>query len=101
MMAVRQKILALGFLALAAVPSGAALTYPGCSDMAAGDFAVTTLINNAADTSIKEPTKMALATNDQGNVDVYFVQRYGKVRKYDGTSKTLLTLGNFNFPAGT
>src|SRR6185295_9369689 len=39
--------------------------------------------------------------NAQGNVDVYFVQRYGKVRKYDGTTRTLSTIANFNFGSGT
>ena len=84
-----------------AVSSFADFTYPGCSDMTGNDFTISTLVSNSTDTTIKEPSKMALFTNAQGNVDVYFVQRYGKVRKYDGTAKTLSLVGNFNFGSGS
>ena len=95
------KIIAAAILGLAAVPTFAALTYSGCPDMLGSDFTITSLNSNATDTTIKEPGKMALMTNDQNNVDVYFIQRYGKVRKYDGTTKATSTVANFNFGSGT
>ena len=95
-------ILALPLLAFVTLPSFAQLTYPGCAAVQTSDFAMVALARNSTDTSIKEPEKMALDLNAQGKVDVYFVQRYGKVRKYDGTAGgTALTLANFNFGTGT
>ena len=64
------KIIAAAILGLAAVPTFAALTYSGCPDMLGSDFTITSLNSNATDTTIKEPGKMALMTNDQHNVDV-------------------------------
>lgn len=77
-----------------------ALTYPGCPDAAASDFAVVPLLNYAMDKSVQEPLKMDFAKNPQGDVDVYFTQRYGKLRKYDGTRKSVVNLADFAFADG-
>lgn len=82
-----------------AIPGFAQFTYPGCADVKPSDFAVVTLASNAADPSLQEPIKMALDKNAQGDVDVYFTQRYGQVRKYDGTTRAVVTLLNLGYGA--
>jgi cytochrome c len=77
----------------------AQFTYPGCADVSATDFTVVTLASNATDPSLQEPIKMALDKNAQGNVDVYFTQRYGQLRKFDGTTHALTTLLNLGYGA--
>jgi cytochrome c len=96
----RKKLFAAALMGCA-LPARADFTYPGCAALASGDFTITTLVSNATDNTLREPTKMALTLNDQDSTDVYFVQRYGAVRKYDGTSKTLSTIANFNFGSGS
>lgn len=82
-------------------PAQAALTWQGCSDLADADFKVTTLVSRSADT-ISEPMKMAFdllaqpGEDAKGKVDVYFTERYGKVRKFDSRTSKVLTLGSFN-----
>jgi len=78
-----------------------ALTWTGCSDLTDADFKVTTLVSRAADT-IDEPMKMAFdllaqpGEDAKGKVDVYFTQRFGKLRKFDSRTNKVLTLGSFN-----
>jgi cytochrome c len=83
-------------LAIAA-PAFAQFTYPGCAAVTSADFRTVPLVNNQMNNTVREPMKMALSQNAQGDVDVYFVQRYGMVRKYDGTTKALSTLTDFNY----
>jgi cytochrome c len=84
-------------LALCATPGLAALTYPGCADLKASDFTMVPLINNAMDNSVQEPIKMAFDMDEAGNVDIYFTQRFGKIRKYDGAKKSMVTIADFAF----
>ncbi len=92
----------LTLLAGAVAPATAQFTYPECDTLKASDFRVDTLVRGgAADALTKEPLKMAFSTDAQGNVDVYFVQRHGMVRKYSGASKTTATIGNLGFSTGT
>jgi cytochrome c len=94
-------ILLPALLALA-VPASAQFTYPGCDTVKASDFRVDTLVRGTgADALTKEPLKMAFSTDAQGNVDVYFVQRHGMVRKYSGATRTTATIANLNFSSGT
>ncbi len=86
-------------LASLAIPAFSQLSYQGCADVTAKDFTMVTLASNATDPTLQEPIKMALDKNAQGNVDVYFTQRYGQVRKYDGTSHATTTLMNLAYGA--
>lgn len=93
--------LASAFLAFV-VPASAQFTHPGCDTVKASDFRIDTLVRGpSADALTKEPLKMAFSTDAQGNVDVYFVQRHGMVRKYSGATRTTATIANFNFSTGT
>ncbi len=84
-------------LAAMTLPVQAQFTYPGCAAVDSADFHMVPLVTNKTDNTMQEPLKMALHANAQGNVDVYFVQRYGLVRKYDGTAKSVTNLANFNY----
>lgn len=68
-------------------------TYPGCGPLADSDFKLTTLVSRDAQNQLEEPIKMSLDMDDQGNVDIYFVQRYGKVRKFSVATKQMTTIG--------
>ncbi len=89
-----KKIIATLMLA-AAAPSFAQLTYNGCPNVVPADFAMVPLVTNATDATTQEPLKMAVGTDALGNVDVYFVQRAGRLRKYVGATRTTVTLANF------
>lgn len=91
---VKPGIAGLALLAFTAVPVFSQLTYPGCANVTSANFQTVSLVSNGVDGTIQEPMKMALNLNAQGDVDVYFVQRYGRVRKYDGTTGATSLLGN-------
>lgn len=83
----------------AAVPALAQLTHPGCAELKASDFAQVPLVTNAADPSVQEPLKMAFSQDAQGQTEIWFTQRFGKLRKYSVAKKSLVTVADFAFPA--
>lgn len=70
----------------------AQFSHPGCDTVLTSDFTAVTLVSNATQTSVTEPMKLALHQNAQGHVDVYFTQRAGLVRRYNGANGTLTDL---------
>ena len=81
-------------------PAIAQFSHPGCGAISEADFKLDTLIRNAANPALKEPMKMAFDMDLQGNVDIYFTQRGGLLRKYGVTSKTISDMANFSsYPA--
>lgn len=74
-----------------------AFSYEGCAPLVAADFAIDTLVRNATNPTVQEPLKMAFDRDEQGNVDVYFTQRYGRVQKYSGATGTTVTLADFAY----
>jgi cytochrome c len=78
-------------LSLASTAS-AQFSHPGCGPVQASDFTAVTLVSNATNASTSEPMKMALHKNAQGHVDVYFTQRLGLVRRYNGATGTITQL---------
>ena len=64
----------------------------GCGPIKDADFAMTTLVSQSAN-NLQEPLRMAFDMTATGEVDVYFVEKAGKVRKYDGATKAVSTLG--------
>ena len=77
------------------LPAVAAFTYKDCPDLAPKDFTSEILTSNATDKNLEEPMKMAFDMDAQGNVDVYFTQRQGLFRKYDGLKKATVDLADF------
>jgi cytochrome c len=91
------------FSALAAPVLGAP-SYPkspACPDLKDADFQVTTLVSKATNAETSEPLKMAFDMDAAGNVDVYFVQRFGLLRKYDAAKKATVNLAKFTVPTGS
>lgn len=82
----------------------AAKDYPGCTPLADSEFKQVTLFARTGGNSLDEPIKMAFDMNAAGEVDIYFVERKGKVRKYVASTKEVLTLGsvpaNIEFEGG-
>jgi cytochrome c len=87
-------------MALAVAPSWAA--YPkwdACTDpLTDANFSSVELVGNAA-FNTNEPIKMAFdlvaapGEDAKDKVDIYFVERPGKVRRYDSKAKTVVELG--------
>jgi cytochrome c len=90
-----------------AVPALAAPSYPkptaaGCkTELTDADFKVTTLVSHATNSETSEPLKMAFDMDAAGNVDVYFVQRFGLLRKYNAATKATVNLAKFTVPTGS
>lgn len=94
-------------LALLLWPSMAAaqFTDPRCAPVAAADFKATELFNKngtlgalTADATLEEPVQFDLHPVKQNGqvtaIDIYFVQRLGGVKRYDGTAKKVSSLGS-------
>lgn len=77
-------------------------TYPGCADVTNADFRFETLAQRgqASDPDMNEPLKMAFDMTD-GVVDVYYVERKGKLKVWSGASKTSKVLGQFQVEGAT
>lgn len=92
----RLKAIVIGaalLLAAACPPAPLAqFSHPGCGGVAASEFAVVPLATNSAYPDLREPMKLALHAGPGGGVDVYFIQRYGMVRRYNGDARTVTTL---------
>ncbi len=106
--AYRKKTAAAIFLAALAVGSAgsafAAPSYPkmpNCADLTDADFTVTTLVNHGGNGATTEPLKMAFDMDAAGNTDVYFVQRFGLLRKYSAAKKATVDLAKFTVPTGS
>lgn len=90
--------------AFSVFPSLAQLTYPGCRDLRPEDFKFTEVFNRhgnngatAGDPSLAEPVQFDLRAVRQGDslkhVDIYFVERLGKVKHYDGVTRKVSLVG--------
>lgn len=65
-------------------------TYKGCAAKD-GDFEKVTLA--ARETAATQPLKLGFTKRADGVVDVFFIERMGAVKKYDGTTKAVALLG--------
>lgn len=89
---------------LTAGQAWAAKDYPGCTPLVDTEFKQVTLFSRNGTNALDEPIKMAFDMNAAGQVDIYFVERKGKVRKFVAATKEVLTLGsvpaNIEFEGG-
>ncbi len=92
--------------ALASVPVYAQFTYPGCSNLASTEFQATELFNKtgansalATNSGLVEPVQFDVqgVYNTAGDsvlyTNIYFVERKGKVKYYDGLAKRVDSIG--------
>src|SRR6185295_2951705 len=78
-------------------------SYPAfdqCPDLKDDDFRAVRIAGKPD--TVAEPLKMAFdlvaapGEDASGKVDVYFVERYGKIRKYDARKNKVLTIGKLS-----
>jgi cytochrome c len=79
-------------LAMIGCGIASAADYPGCSALKDADFRMVTVVNRQAG-SLDQPIKMGFDMSDAGDVDIYFVEIPGTVKKYDAATKTVVNLG--------
>jgi cytochrome c len=91
---VRICAIAMGACLASAGGAWAAFSYPGCADLAQTDFKAVKLVARAD--GIAEPLKMALDGDAAGNIDVYWVERLGDVKRYSTASKSVTKLATVN-----
>ncbi len=84
--------LTMAGVAVAALASGA-FAQANCA-APESDFSVTTLVPRSS--GIDEPIKMDFDQISKDVIDIYWVERKGAVRKYDGATKALVELGTIN-----
>ncbi len=102
----------LPLAALAAIPALAQLTYNGngCGALNSADFQTTEVFNKngsagaVADSGLSEPTRMDVrVVNNKDGVydhsDIYFVERFGNVKYYDGTARKVSLMGKISVHA--
>ena len=65
----------------------------GCGPIADSDFRGVVLATNPG-AALDEPLKMAFNMDAQGGVDIYFVERKGKLKKYAAATQQVATLGS-------
>ena len=87
-------------LNLFATPVFSQWSYPNCTNGSNADFTVTQLIGKFNDPDLLEPSKMDFFSDEQGNVDIYYVQRYGGVKWYDAKKKTVTNIGEIAVETG-
>jgi len=77
---------------LTLTPVRAAFTTPECSDWKPGEFRYVKLVSKGSDSTLDEPLKLATALRDDGKADVYFIERHGKVKRWDAGDNSVTTL---------
>ena len=79
---------------LAALSCGPALgrDYPGWAAPLDSEFRSVPVVTRTGG-DLQEPMKMDFDMDAEGNVDVYYVERKGRVRKYDAKKKAIVAGG--------
>jgi cytochrome c len=84
----------------------AELSWSGCDALKPTDFSLVRLVGKSStnspwlvDATMEEPVKLAFDMDAAGNVDVYWVERLGAVKKFSVLTKTMSLLGKL--PAET
>ena len=85
-------ILMLALLAILASASRADFGAEGCPAWQANEFKYSRLVTTGNDPTLSEPLKLATALRDDGKVDVYFIERHGKIKRWNGGDNTVTTL---------
>ena len=100
----RRSIPALGLavwiIALQALPflasrAHAEFATPDCPVFSAADFTYAKLVTRTLDSALREPVKMAIDAPEGVPADIYFVERHGNVKRYNGAEKSITVLAHF------
>jgi cytochrome c len=79
-----------------ALPAGAGFTTPDCPDLKESEFKFTRLVTTETDPTLSEPIKLAVDLKEDGKPDVYFVERHGKVKRWNGSTNTVSVLAELD-----
>jgi glucose/arabinose dehydrogenase len=71
-------------------------TYSECSDLTDADFEEVTLFSLVDDASLAEPMRKDFYVDEDGDVNVYFVEREGKMKYYDAGEDALSVVGELD-----
>jgi cytochrome c len=71
-------------------------TYPGCANLKETDFKEVKLFSRADDATMDEPMRMDFYQDNQGNVNIYWVERAGRIKYYDAVAKTVKLVGRLD-----
>jgi cytochrome c len=88
----RFQTMSHGIAALSMLAGAAFGDDRGCPALKDADFTMTTLASQAT-ANLAEPLRMAFDMSSGGDVDIYFIEKAGKVRKYNAATKAVTTLG--------
>jgi cytochrome c len=71
--------------------------HPDCREVTDDDFRETVLVGKTTnDPGLLEPIDMDFIMDEEGNVDIYFLERRGKVKFYDSRSEQVSTVGELD-----
>jgi cytochrome c len=82
-------------LALAA-PLQAKFTWEGCADFKETEFRYVKVVTRSVDPTLDEPLKVAFDAKPDGKVDLYYVERHGRVKRWNAAANTVTTLGKLD-----
>ncbi len=84
--------LVLALLALSAQPALARFASADCPDWKPQEFRYVKVVTRDNDSTLAEPLKLALDTRTDGKTDIYFVERHGKVKRWNAADNTVTQL---------
>ncbi len=91
MVVMKKAVVALGLLAFSGLYGQ--LNYEGCDPVSGNDLQIVDIITGSQDPSLEEPISLAFDMDAGGNVDVYYIQRRGQVKRFrNGSVETLGTI---------
>jgi cytochrome c len=73
----------------------AQFTTPDCPNVAENEFKLVKVVSRApaSDPTLQELTKMDFVMQANGKVDIYFIERSGKLKRYDATANKVSVAG--------
>ena len=79
-------------LFFSAGPVRAAFKSPDCPDWKPDEFRYVKLVSKFTDSTFSEPLKLATALREDGRADVYFIERHGRVKRWNAEDKSVTVL---------
>jgi cytochrome c len=92
----KAKPIFLGLFLLSIHPAQAAFTTEDCPDFKPDEFKYTKLVTTALDPTLSEPLKLAVDVRPDGSTDVYFVERHGRIKRFNGAANTVSLLAHLD-----
>lgn len=90
--------LLIALQALPFLPSQARAEFatPDCPVFTAAEFTYSKLVTRTLDSTLREPVKMAIDAREGRPADIYFVERHGNLKRYNGADNTVTLLSHFD-----